>query len=74
MSFLGGPSNATNIPDLAPSLHEKVAERFVYRYDPNTSKLVSLMALSLSLASLSVLAALVALYMFVRMRRAFHHE
>lgn len=32
------------------------------------------MAVSLCLASISVIAALTAFYMFVKMRRAFHHE
>ncbi|RYP09980.1 hypothetical protein DL765_008249 [Monosporascus sp. GIB2] len=32
------------------------------------------MAISLSLASVSVIAALAAFYMFVRMRRSFHHD
>lgn len=73
MSFLGEPPDVTNTTYLAPP-YEKVAKRFVYQYDPNTSKLISLMAVALSLASLSVLAALVAFYMFVRMRRAFQHE
>lgn len=72
MAFAEDPSDAA-IAGLVPS-HEELFERFVYQYDPDTSKVVSLMAVSLCLASISVIAALTAFYMFVKMRRAFHHE
>ncbi len=73
MAFAGELSEAS-IAELPPLHEKKFTETFVYHYDPDTSKLVSLMIVSLSLASMSVLAALAAFYMFVRMRRAFHHE
>lgn len=74
MSFSGVLRDVTNTTHLTPPLQEKVAERFVYQYEPNTTKLFSLMVVALFLASLSVLAALITFYMFVRMRRAFQHE
>lgn len=41
---------------------------------PSEQELVAVMYISLSAASISVLAALCAFYWFVRMRRSFRHE
>lgn len=73
-----GMAFVEDTPDVAtPGLtlsREMIPERFVYQYDSDPSRFIPLMVISLSLASLSVIAALSAFYMFVRMRRAFYHE
>ncbi|RYP34027.1 hypothetical protein DL767_004469 [Monosporascus sp. MG133] len=72
MAVLEELANAT-IAKLVPP-QEGIHERYSSQSDPNNSKLVSIMVISLSLASVSVIAALTAFYMFVRMRRSFHHD
>ncbi|KAI1339478.1 G protein-coupled glucose receptor regulating Gpa2-domain-containing protein [Xylariaceae sp. FL0016] len=59
----------------SPSVHTPLATRFSsVSNDSQNSQLVALMFISVSLASISVLAALSAFYWFVRMRRSFRQD
>lgn len=71
MAFVGGSLDETISKLISP---RETSSESVYHSDPETVKLVSLMVISLCIASISVVAAFLAFYMFVRMRRVFHHE